>query len=136
MPHATAPQRRFLDRRVASPTLISAGTRFEGAVTCRGDLSVAGEVIGPGQLDGMLTLAASGDWRGTVSCTQALLAGRFEGELTVTGKLEIRSTARISGRLTAQHIAIAEGAHVAASLQVLSGSDVQHFTEKHTQTVP
>lgn len=132
MSELAAPKRRLGDRRNASPTLISAGTRFEGALTCSGDLSVAGEVIGPGQLDGMLTLATTGDWRGTVTCAHALLAGHFEGELTVTGKLEIRSTAFISGHVTAQHIAIAEGAQVAASMQVRSGREVQHFTERRS----
>jgi cytoskeletal protein CcmA (bactofilin family) len=125
-----APARRFLDRGSNSPTLVSAGTRFEGALTCAGDLAVAGEVNGPGQIQGMLTLAESGNWYGEVQCAQALLAGNFSGQLMVTGKLEIRSSAHVRGQISAQHIAIAGGATVAAELRVLSGEQIQHFVEK------
>lgn len=124
------PARRFLDRRSASPTLVSHGSHFEGALTCAGDLSVAGAVIGNGEIGGMLTLADAGQWRGEIQCAQALLAGSFDGTLTVNGKLEVRSTARIKGKISAQHIAIAEGAVVEAELCVLSGAEIQRFAEK------
>ncbi|MGD9841723.1 MAG: polymer-forming cytoskeletal protein [Steroidobacteraceae bacterium] len=127
---APTPARRFLDRGNSSPTLISAGTRLEGTVNCAADLAVAGEVIGPGQIHGMLTLAEKGNWQGEVQCGQALLAGNFSGQLTVNGKLEIRSGAHIQGRISAQHIAIAEGAMVEAELSVLSGAEIQRFAEK------
>jgi cytoskeletal protein CcmA (bactofilin family) len=127
---AVPAKRRFLDRRTSTPTLVAAGTRFEGDLTCPGDASVAGEVVGRGQVNGMLILSDSGRWCGTVQCAAALLAGIFEGGLMVAGKLEIRASARIKGSLTATHIAVAEGAIIEGDLAVTSGAGVVRFTEK------
>jgi len=124
------PKRRFLDRKSSTPTLVGIGSRFDGELHCTGDLSVAGEVLGRGQIEGMLTVSDTGRWQGVVQCTHALVAGIMDGELVVTGKLEIRSTARIKGQISAQQVAIAEGAMLEADINVLSGAPVQRFTEK------
>lgn len=125
-----APKRRFLDRSTATPTLVGTGSRIEGDMHCPGDLAVAGEVTGRGEVGGLLTLADTGSWQGELSCEHAVVAGRISGDFLVRQKLEIRHTARIQGRLSAQHVAIAEGAIVEAELTVLSGEAVQRFTEK------
>lgn len=128
---AEAPtKRRFLDRGAHSPTLVAAGTRFQGELHCAGDLSVAGQVQGNGQVQGMLSIAASGSWQGNAQCAHALLAGHMDGELVVLGKLELRNSARITGRITTQQLAIAEGAIVEAEINVLSNLPIEHFTEK------
>lgn len=128
-----APTRRFLDRKTSTPTLVGLGARFEGRLDCAGDLSVAGEVLGNGHIQGMLTLSESGSWQGTAHCAHALLAGQLDGELVATGKLEIRATARITGHITAQQIAIAEGAVIAADMTVSSGAPIQRFEEKRSR---
>lgn len=129
-PAQAQPERRFFDRKSSSPTLVGVGSRFEGDLTCAGDLAVSGTVVGRSQLNGTLTLSDTGHWYGEVHCAQALLAGSFEGQLVVNGKLEIRATARIQGQITAQQIAIAEGAVIAADMTVSSGAPIQRFEEK------
>jgi cytoskeletal protein CcmA (bactofilin family) len=126
----SAPTRRFIDRKASTPTLVGIGTRFEGELNCAGDISVAGEVAGNSDIQGMLTLSESGSWRGTVRCSHALLAGSLEGAVVVTGKLEVRATARINGQITAQQIAIAEGAVIEGEITVVSGDPIQRFIEK------
>ncbi len=125
-----APARRFIDRKASTPTLVGIGTRFEGELNCAGDLSVAGEVIGNGEIQGMLTLSETGRWQGTVRCDHALLAGVLQGALAVAGKLEIRATARINGQISARQIAIAEGAIIEGDITVISGEPIQRFVEK------
>lgn len=123
-------KRRFLDRTAVTPTLIGAGSRMQGDLLCSGDLAVAGNVTGRSQVAGLFTLADTGSWQGEVQCDHALIAGDVQGELHVRHKLEIRHTARIAGRVSAQQVAIAEGAIVEADIVVLSGEAVQHFSEK------
>ena len=130
LPADANPTRRFFDRKASTPTLVGIGTRFEGDLTCAGDLSVAGEGVGNSDIQGMLTLSETGSWRGTVRCSHALLAGALEGELTVTGKLEVRATARINGQISARQIAIAEGAVIHGDITVVSGEPIQRFVEK------
>lgn len=127
---AAAPARRFVDRKASTPTLVGIGTHFQGELHCAGDVSVAGEVIGDSQIQGMLTLSESGHWRGRVHCTHALVAGVLHGELMVDGKLEVRATARINGQITARRIAIAEGAVIDGEITVVSGEPIQRFIEK------
>lgn len=123
-------KRRFLDRHSSTPTLVAVGTRFEGDFSCPSDLSVAGEVVGNGQVKGMLTLSDSGKWCGSAHCAAALVAGSFDGELLIQGKLEIRATARIKGRISAAHVAVAEGAVIEAEIAVDNGAPIVRFTEK------
>lgn len=123
-------KRRFLDRSSNTPTLVAVGSRFEGDFSCPGDLSVAGAVVGNGQIRGMLTLSDSGSWHGSAHCSDALVAGAFDGELLIQGKLEIRSTARIRGRISAAHVAVAEGAMIEAEIAVASGTPIERFSEK------
>lgn len=124
------PTRRFLDQKSSTPTLVGVGTRLAGELHCAGDLSVAGEVEGEGHIQGMLTLSTSGSWQGTAYCAHALVAGHMEGELVVNGKLEVRATARFKGQISAQQVAIAEGAVIEAEITVLSGAPIQRFEEK------
>jgi cytoskeletal protein CcmA (bactofilin family) len=130
MVSATPPKRRFLDRGNSTPTLVATGARFEGNLECPGDISVAGEVIGHGHIKGMLTLSGTGRWQGAVQCVDALIAGAFNGELWVERKLEIRASARIQGRISATHIAVAEGAIIEADVVVTSGAPIERFAEK------
>lgn len=123
-------KRRFLDRGGSAPTLVAMGSRFEGNFSCPGDTSVAGEVLGHGQIKGRLTLSESGHWHGAVQCVDALIAGIFDGELWVERKLEIRASARIKGRISATHIAVAEGAIIEADIVVTSGAPIERFTER------
>ena len=124
------PKRRLLDRAVNTPTLIGLGSRIEGELNCPGDLAVAGTVLGNSDVGGLFTLADTGSWQGQLHCENAVIAGKITGDVAVRKNLEIRSTARITGRIAAQHVAIAEGAVVEGELKVLSGEPVQRFAEK------
>jgi len=124
------PKRRLLDRAVNTPTLVGLGTRIEGEINCPGDLAVAGAVLGNSDVGGLFTLADTGSWQGQLHCENAVVAGKVTGDIAVRQSLEIRGTARITGRIAAQHVAIAEGAVVEGDLKVLSGEPVQRFSEK------
>ena len=126
----TPSERRFFERKFSAPTLVGAGSHFEGTLNCPGDLSVAGTIQGNGRSDGTVTLSDTGRWQGELRCANALVAGSIDGQLLVDGKLEIRATARISGHITAQQIAIAEGAVIEAEITVIGDSAIHRFAEK------
>lgn len=124
------PKRRLLDRTGNTPSLIGVGSRIEGELNCPGDLAVAGMVVGNGEISALFTLADTGTWQGQFTCDNAVIAGKVKGDIVVRNNLEIRSSARIEGRIAAQHVAIAQGAVVEGELKVLSGEPVQHFAER------
>jgi cytoskeletal protein CcmA (bactofilin family) len=125
-----APRRRLLDRDAGAPTLLGAGSRFEGRLETQGSAVVAGTVIGDGEIRGALSIAAGAHWQGDVHAHVAVVSGMLTGNLHVDGKLEIGKGAVIRGNVRAKQLAIANGAIVDGELQVTGDQPVVHFEEK------
>lgn len=124
------PRRRLLDAFSASPTFIGEGTKFVGDVSGSGPFVLCGQVKGDGDIDGPLNLAVSGHWEGSVRATQAIVAGRVTGDISIAEKLEVGATAVIRGSVTARTLAIARGAVVDGDITVTSGAPITRFEEK------
>ena len=132
------PKRRFLDpaslsaplRASPSPTVIGADAVFMGNLRGKGQFVVSGEVHGDAELEGALHLAVSGSWHGNIHAQQATVAGRIDGALIVSDKLEIGYTAVIRGKVSARTIAIAKGAIVDGEIEVTSDAAIVRFEEK------
>jgi cytoskeletal protein CcmA (bactofilin family) len=127
---ADRPRRRLFDQVSGAPTLIGSGSRFEGRLEVSGPMALGGIVVGDGVINGALSIAEGGDWRGNVSAQSAEITGRVTGDLTIDSKLEIGKTAVIHGRVQARIIAIADGALVDGEMIVTGDAPVVHFTEK------
>lgn len=125
-----APRRRMFDRAGAAPTLLGAGSRFEGRLEAEGPVVVAGTVIGDGEIRGPLSVAVGAHWQGDVHAHAAVIAGRVTGNLSVDEKLEIGKGAVIRGNVRARSLAIAHGAVVDGELQVTGDQPVVRFEEK------
>jgi cytoskeletal protein CcmA (bactofilin family) len=123
-----SPRRRFFDARAGAPTLIGAGTRFEGNITVDGPMSLGGTVIGA--VAGLLSVAQGAHWQGNIHAQAAVVAGRISGNLTVDSKLEIGRTAVIRGSVRAHVVAIADGAVVDGDIAVTGSQPIIHFEEK------
>lgn len=122
--------RRLLDRSGGPATLISAGCRVKGELSGKGDFVICGEVEGDCNLDGSVTLAPSGRWKGVLRARTVILAGIVQGEVIAHGRLEIAPTARITGTVTGEAIAVAEGAVVDGAIQTTGPNEPEEFVEK------
>jgi cytoskeletal protein CcmA (bactofilin family) len=127
---AERPRRRLFDQVSGAPTLIGAGTRFEGRLEVNGPMSLGGTIVGDATIDGALSIAMDGQWHGNVAAHSAVIAGSLSGDLTIETMLEIGKTAVIHGRVTARVIAIADGAVVDGEMIVTGDSPVVRFAEK------
>ena len=54
----------------------------------------------------------------------------MEGDIVVGGKIEISDTARITGTVTGDSIAVAEGAIVQGKMKTTGSTDPVEFVEK------
>ncbi len=124
------PRRRLLDRMVAAPSLLAAGTRIVGDIETPGPLIVSGQIQGDGRVDGELSIGAEAHWRGEVLARSAVIAGRITGGITVSDKIEISASARIVGRVTARMIAMARGAKIDGDITVTGSEPVLEFDER------
>jgi cytoskeletal protein CcmA (bactofilin family) len=124
------PRRRLLDRFAAAPSLIASNARLVGDFETEGALLLNGQITGNGRIGGELGISQGGRWDGEVRAQRAVIAGHMHGTLIVAEKLEIGSSARISGRVTAKQIAMARGAIIDGELAVTGSEPIVEFEEK------
>ena len=122
--------RRLRDRSSGAATLISEGCKISGLITGDGDFLISGEIDGDCDLAGTVTLAKSGLWRGTIKAGNVIISGHVEGDIIANGKVEITDTAKISGTVSGEAIAVAEGAVVEGVMKTTGRTDPQEFVQK------
>ena len=122
--------RRFSDRSSAAATLINEGCKVNGLITGSGNFLINGEIDGDCDVDGTVTLAKNGLWKGTIKANDVIVSGHIEGDIVAAGKVEITDTARITGTVSAEAIAVAEGAVVEGVMKTSGPADPMEFREK------
>lgn len=122
--------RRLQDKVAGPATLISEGCRITGTISGEGDFMVSGEIDGDCNLDGCLTVSANGLWKGTINATTVIVAGTVEGNIVASGSVEISNTAKITGTVSGEAIAVAEGAVVQGKMKTTGKTDPVEFVEK------
>jgi len=123
-------RRRLRDRSSGTATLISEGCKITGVITGNCDFQVNGEVEGDCEIDSTLMLARGGLWKGSIRAGNVIVSGHVEGDILATGRVEITDTAKITGTVSAQAIAVAEGAVVEGVMKTTSQSEPIGFVEK------
>jgi cytoskeletal protein CcmA (bactofilin family) len=122
--------RRLRDQPAGPATLISAGCKISGVITGDCDFLINGEIDGDCELTGTVTLAKYGLWRGTIKAGNVIVAGRVDGDIVADEKVEITESARISGTVSAEAIAVAEGAIVEGVMKTTGKTEPVEFVEK------
>ena len=125
-------KRRFGDRSTGAPTLINEGCHISGVISGKGDYQVSGEVEGDCDIDGTVSLTRNGLWRGVIRAGHVIVSGHVEGDIVAAGKVEITDSARITGTVTGEAIAVAEGAVVEGIMKTTGHSDPVEFVEKRS----
>ena len=122
--------RRLRDQPTGPATLISAGCKISGMITGDGDFLINGEIDGDCDLAGTVTLAQEGTWHGTIKAGNVIVAGHVDGDIVADEKVEITHSARITGTVSAEAIAVAEGAIVEGVMQTTGKAEPVEFVEK------
>jgi cytoskeletal protein CcmA (bactofilin family) len=71
-----------------------------------------------------------------VKATDIVVAGIVEGDVVAKQRVEILGTARITGSLSGNSIAVAEGAIIAGAIKVMNGAPPVAFHEKRVVELP
>ena len=125
--------RRLRDKSAGSATLINEGCKITGTITGSGSYLITGEVDGDCDLDGTITLANNGLWKGTIKAADVIVAGHVEGDIVAAGKVEITDSARITGTVSGEAIAVAEGAVVEGVMKTTGPAQPHEFVEKRQE---
>jgi cytoskeletal protein CcmA (bactofilin family) len=125
--------RRLTDRSNGPATLISEACKVTGKMSGRGNFMISGEVEGDCDIDGTVTLAKSGRWKGTIKANTVIVAGTIEGEIDAAGHVEITDSAKIVGTVHGEAIAVAEGAVVQGVMKTTGRAEPVGFVEKRQE---
>jgi cytoskeletal protein CcmA (bactofilin family) len=129
---APPPTRRFTDAVPPCATRLGK-LQIRGTLTGSDSVELGGTFDGPITVEGMCHVHESGRVTGEVIAGDAVIAGAVEGRLTVTGRLEMWSRARVHADVEAATIAIAEGCFIEGRIHMRgseSGSQPTAFKEK------
>ncbi|MCW3083167.1 MAG: putative acyltransferase [Bacteroidetes bacterium] len=94
----------------ASVNIIGAGTSLEGDVTTNGDMRIDGSLTGTINVKGKLVVGPSGSVQGEIICQNADVFGTIKGKIGVAELLSLKSSAKLTGDIITNKIAIEPGA--------------------------
>jgi cytoskeletal protein CcmA (bactofilin family) len=97
---------------------VGKGLSVAGEITSCDILVVEGKVEAKLNDGKMLEITESGQFRGSVEIENADIAGRYDGQIVVHGRLTIRSTGRVSGMVKYGELEVNAGGQIIGELQV------------------
>ena len=118
---------------VSSSSLSTSATEMRKLIVGR-DISLSGEItacdvlVVEGTVEAKLRdgrnieIAESGLFKGSVEIDEADIAGRFEGDISVRGRLRLRSTGKINGSIRYGELEVEAGGQLMGEIQVLTAS--------------
>jgi cytoskeletal protein CcmA (bactofilin family) len=123
-------KRRIKDSADGPTTYVSPSTKIVGTITGEGPYVFCGTIEGDCDINGLMTLAEGGLWKGTLRATDVIVSGTVEGDVIARERVEISGTARVTGSLAGHSIAVAEGAVIEGEIKVRSGGTSTTFEER------
>lgn len=117
--------------------IVGEGINLSGEIEACDHLIVEGRVEATLKGANILDIAETGVFYGTVEIEEATIAGRFEGDLAVAGRLTIKSTGSITGAIAYRELAVEAGAVVDGKIGPIRNRAEAKKTEgKNSQQQP
>jgi len=108
--------------------VIGSGITLSGEIESCDHLIVQGTVEASLKGASVLDIAEQGAFFGTVDIQEATIAGRFEGDVTVQGRLTVESTGIIIGTIAYKELSIEAGATLEGSISPIGSQATQKKT--------
>jgi len=89
---------------------ITTGTNIEGAINASSDIRIDGSLKGSLTCKGRVIIGSQGVIEGDINCQNAIIEGRFSGNLKVTEILNVKDSAHVDGEIETGKLKIEPGA--------------------------
>jgi cytoskeletal protein CcmA (bactofilin family) len=100
------------------------------SIVIRGEITGAEDLVIDGKVDGVVTLKESrltvgpnADLHANLDVHDAVLLGRCEGNITATGRVELRKGAALVGDLSAARVSMEDGAALQGKVSMTGGKE-------------
>lgn len=104
-------------------TVIGKDTVFKGSISSNSGLRVDGQMEGDITTTSDVIIGPAGNAKAQITARNAIIAGRVTGNLDITEKLELASTATLHGDIKVGILVIAEGAVYKGSCEMRRDDD-------------
>lgn len=111
--------------------VIGEGITMSGEIESCDHLIVEGTVEAALKGANVLEIAEKGMFYGTVEISEATIAGKFEGEITVNGRLTVRSSGSITGAIAYKELAVEAGATIDGKLTPVGSKGASSEKKSH-----
>lgn len=99
-----------LDARAKIGTLIGKGAVFDGNLSAPEAIRLDGTLNGNCECKDLLIVGVEGLINGDITTQNMIIAGKVEGDIVAHGKLELLSTGKLTGNITARSLVVDEDA--------------------------
>lgn len=123
-------RRRTLDRIENFTTMLGPDSVYTGVFQGKDNHIIYGEVQGECDIEGILVLGEGSRWKGNIRAASVVIAGRVEGDIEATQKLELARTGYVYGKMTSPVVAIARGAVHEGSIRMAKQTQITRFVER------
>ena len=101
---------------------LAKGTVVEGSIRCDSDLRVDGTIKGKLNCQAKVIIGPTGVIEGEIRCQNAVIEGRFKGNLHVSELLNVRETAEVDGEISTNKLLVQSGARFNVSCKMELGT--------------
>jgi cytoskeletal protein CcmA (bactofilin family) len=123
-------QRRTLDHVEEFSTMLGPDSVYMGVFQGKDNHIVYGQVQGECDIEGILVLGEGSRWTGNIRAGSVVVAGRVEGDIFATNKLELARTAHVRGKITSPVVAIARGAVHDGGIRMAKQTQIVRYHER------
>lgn len=99
-----------VDARAKVGTLIGKGAVFDGNFSAPETVRVDGTINGNLNCKELLIVGVEGKINGDITSQNVIISGRVDGDIVANGKLELLSTGKLVGNITARSLVVDEDA--------------------------
>ncbi len=111
-PAPVATPRNPVSASAEKDSVIGTGLHFEGSISGKGSLRVAGRFTGDVDVQGTLTVETGAHLNGSVKAETVIIAGEMEGNIEAVKHVELREAAVLHGDLSAASLTVAAGSRM------------------------
>lgn len=107
---------------------ITTGTSITGDVMSNGDIRIDGTLKGNLNTKGKVVVGNEGFINGEIECKNADISGKVEGKIKVTELTSLSKSAKVSGEITTNRLAIEPGAVFSGTCNMSGSSSSAAYT--------
>lgn len=117
------------EQEMPSINLLGSGTTVKGDIKLIGDFRIDGTLVGTIDCKGKVVVGSSGVIEGEIICQNADFSGQIKAQVKVAELLTLKESARFSGDIVTNKLAIEPGAKFSGSCQ-MEGNEISKSEAK------